>query len=122
MIFCMGLKIKAFHKLTVLILLVIPMYAQSTQNSTLVISLQYLKEEFIYEVDGLHADKYENHLQIDTIILIGLDRYAQNTQASLQFPYDILRKKLQMNLATLLHLLVQILLLRYTIHPMFSHP
>ena len=122
MIFCMGLKIKAFHKLTVLLLLVIPMYAQSTQNSTLVISLQYLKEEFIYEVDGLHADKYENHLQIDTIILIGLDRYAQNTQASLQFLYDILRKKLRMNLVTLLHLLVQILLLRYTIHPMFSHP
>ena len=56
MIFCMGLKIKAFHKLTVLPLLVIPMYAQSTQNNTLVISLQYLKEEFIYEVDGLHAD------------------------------------------------------------------
>ena len=122
MIFCMGLKIKAFHKLTVLPLLVIPIYAQSTQNNTLVISLQYLKEEFIYEVDGLHADKYENHLQIDTIILIGLDRYAQNTQASLQFLYDILRKKLRMNLATLLHLLVQILLLRYTTHPMFSHP
>ena len=122
MIFCMGLKIKAFHKLTVLPLLVIPIYAQSTQNNMLVISLQYLKEEFIYEVDGLHADKYENHLQIDTIILIGLDRYAQNTQASLQFLYDILRKKLRMNLATLPHLLVQILLLRYTIHPMFSHP
>ena len=122
MIFCMGLKIKAFHKLTVLPLLVIRIYAQSTQNNTLVMSLQYLKEEFIYEVDGLHADKYENHLQIDTIILIGLDRYAQNTQASLQFLYDILRKKLRMNLATLLHLLVQILLLRYTTHPMFSHP
>ena len=34
------------------------------------ISLQYLNKELSYEVDFLHADKHENLLQIDSMILM----------------------------------------------------
>ena len=33
--------------------------------------LQYLKKELSYEVDVLHADKYESPLQADSIIFDG---------------------------------------------------
>ena len=44
-------------------------HALSTQNNKFAISLQYLKEKVMDEVDFLHADKHERFLQIDTIIL-----------------------------------------------------
>ena len=34
-------------------------------------SLQYLKKELSFEVDVLHADKYESLLQLDSIIFDG---------------------------------------------------
>ena len=44
-------------------------HVQITQNK-LAISLQYCKKELIDEVDFLHADKHENLLQIDSMILM----------------------------------------------------
>ena len=44
-------------------------HIQITQNK-LAISLQYCKKELIDEVDFLHADKHENLLQIDSMILM----------------------------------------------------
>ena len=55
-------------------------HAQVTQNNKLAISLQYLKKEVSDEVDFLHAGKYENFLQIDTMIFDG------DGQAFLTFP------------------------------------
>ena len=34
--------------------------------------MQYLKKELSYEVDVLHADKYESFIQVDTIIFNGV--------------------------------------------------
>ena len=62
MIFCMKINMKTFYKLTVSLLLAIARYAQSTQNSKFVISLQYLKKEGRSEVDFLHADKHQTIL------------------------------------------------------------
>ena len=45
MFFCMKINIKVFYKLTASFLLIIARYAQSTQNSNCVISLQYLKKQ-----------------------------------------------------------------------------
>ena len=44
-------------------------HVQITQNK-LAISLQYCKKELIDEVDFLHADKHENLLQIDSMVLM----------------------------------------------------
>ena len=41
--------------------------AESTQNKTYAVSLQYLKKELSYKVDVLHADKHESLLQVHTI-------------------------------------------------------
>ena len=52
-------------------------HAQITQNSEFAISLQYLKKEVSDEIDFLHADKQENLLQIDTMILMGMVKQSQ---------------------------------------------
>ena len=53
------------------ILLLVARYAQSTQNSKFVISLQYLKNEGRDEFDILHADK-QTFLQVD---VVNLDKF-----------------------------------------------
>ena len=78
MIFCMKINIKVFYNLTVSLLLVIAQYAQITQNSKLVISLQYLKKEEMDEVDFLHADKHQTFLQVDPINLYGHGQACSN--------------------------------------------
>ena len=40
-------------------------HSQSSQNSKLPMSLQYLKKEVRDEVDFLHADKDQSFLQVD---------------------------------------------------------
>ena len=60
------------------------MHAKITQNSKFSISLQYLKKEVSDEVDFLHADKHENFLQSDTMILMGMVKHLQSSQNSLQ--------------------------------------
>ena len=67
----MKINIKVFCKLTVSFLLVIGRYIQSTQNSKLVISLQYLKKEWRDAVYFLHADKDQTYRQVDSINLGG---------------------------------------------------
>ena len=71
MIFYMKINIKVFFKRVVSILLVITRHAQSTQNSTFVISLQYFKNEGRDEVDFLYADRHQTILQVDSINLDG---------------------------------------------------
>ena len=56
-------------------------HVQITQNK-LAISLQYCKKELIDEVDFLHADKHENLLQIDSMILMGMVKHSQSFQNS----------------------------------------
>ena len=68
-----------------------------TQNNKSAISLQHLKKEVSDAVDFLHAGKHESLLQTDTIILMEMVKYFQSFQiASLQYPYNISRKKLGM--------------------------
>ena len=66
MMFCMKINIKVFYKLTVLFLLVIARYAQSTQNGKLV-SFHCLKKEERNENVFLHTDKHQTYLQVDPI-------------------------------------------------------
>ena len=47
MIFYMKINVNVFFRLIILLLLVIVMHAQSTQNSKFVISLQYLSSAFL---------------------------------------------------------------------------
>ena len=58
-------------------------HAQITQNNKFVISLQYfIKKELSDEVDFLHADKYENFLQISTMIFDGDSQAFSSSQNS----------------------------------------
>ena len=57
-------------------------HAQITQNNKFAISLQYLKKELSDEVDFLHADKHESLLQIDSIVLMGIDKHSQSSKNS----------------------------------------
>ena len=52
--------------------------AQSTQNNTLAISLQCLKENEKNEIDLLLADKHQRFLQNDTIIIGVCDQACPN--------------------------------------------
>ena len=72
----------------------------NTQTNKNTVSLQYLKKELSYEVDVLHVGKHECLLQVIILFLMGLARFAQNTQASLQSLYNMLRKKLGMKWGT----------------------
>ena len=56
-------------------------HAQITENK-FAITLQYFINEVSDEVDFLHADKYENMLQINTMILMGIIKYSQSSQNS----------------------------------------
>ena len=51
--------------------IVIIFHAYSTQHNKYAVSLQYLKKELSYEVDGLHADKHESLLQVHNITFNG---------------------------------------------------
>ena len=66
-----------------------------TQNSKFAISLQYLKKEVSDEVDFLNADKHENFLQSDTMILTGMVKNLQSSQNSLQYLYNISKKEVR---------------------------
>ena len=57
-------------------------HAQITQNNKLAISVQYLNKELSDEVDFLHADKHENLLQTDSIVLLGMVKHSQSSQNS----------------------------------------
>ena len=46
-------------------------HLQITENNNFSIFLQYLKKEVSDEVDFLHADKYKNFIQADSMILMG---------------------------------------------------
>ena len=67
----MKININVFCRLIVSSLLVIARYAQSTQKSKFIKSLQYLKKEERDEVDFLHTDKYRTFLQVNTVNLGG---------------------------------------------------
>ena len=56
--------------------------AQITQNKKFAISQQYIKKEVNGEVDFLLAEKHENLLQIDTVILTGMVKHFQTFQNS----------------------------------------
>ena len=72
--------------------------ALNGENNKYATSLQYLKKEVSDEVEFQNAGKHQNFLQVDTIFLMGLARHAENTKTSLQYLYDISRKKLGMKL------------------------
>ena len=56
------------------------MHVQITQNNKFAISLQYLKKEASDVIDFLQADKHENLLQTDTMILMGMIKHFQSSQ------------------------------------------
>ena len=57
-------------------------HAQITQNNKLAISVQYLNKELSDEVDFVHADKHENLLQTDSVVLLGMVKHSQSSQNS----------------------------------------
>ena len=57
-------------------------HAHITLNNKFPISLQYLQKELSDEVDFLHADKHENILQVDSMILMGMIKHSQSSPKS----------------------------------------
>ena len=57
-------------------------HAQITENKKFAISLKYRKKEANDEVDFSYTGKYENLLQIDTMILVGMVKHLQSSQNS----------------------------------------
>ena len=56
------------QKMIVSLLVYVARHAQSIQNNSFTISLQYVKENMKNEVDFLPADKHSRFLQNDTVI------------------------------------------------------
>ena len=78
-----------------MILMGIVKHCQSSQNSKLTMSLQYLKKQVRDEVDFLHADKHQSFLQVDfntlgikdpykviLSLLLGMIKDSQSTQSN----------------------------------------
>ena len=61
---------------------------------------QYLIKELNYEVDDLHTDKHERHLQVYSIIFDGFGQASPNYPGKFANLCDILRKKSGMKLGT----------------------
>ena len=61
----MQTSIKASYKLILCFLMGLANHSQISQNSTLAISLQYLKKKIRDEVEFWHADKHQSFLQVD---------------------------------------------------------
>ena len=57
-------------------------HAQITQYSKFDISLQFLTNEVIDEVDFLHAEEHKGFLQINTMVLIWIVKHSQSSQNS----------------------------------------
>ena len=74
--------VKRFFKVILSFLMYVARHAQITQNKKFFISLQYIIREVNDEVDFLHADKHENLLQIDTMILMDMVKHFQSFQNS----------------------------------------
>ena len=72
LIFCLPINVESFFK----------GYAHITQDNKFAISLQRLKKEVSNAVDFLHADKHENLLQIDIILLMEMLKYSRSSQNS----------------------------------------
>ena len=66
-IFNMQINFKGFYKLMLSFWVYIARYAQSTKKNKFAISLQYLKETMMVEVDFSLADKHQRFLQIDIL-------------------------------------------------------
>ena len=64
----MQVSVTAIYKMMLSFLMVVTRHVKSTQNAKYAVSLQFFKKELSFEVDVLHADKYENLLQVDSII------------------------------------------------------
>ena len=60
---------QSFLEVDTIVLVVMAMHAQSTQNIKFAISLQYLKKEGRHEVDFLHGDK-QTFLQVDALNIV----------------------------------------------------
>ena len=82
LIFCVQINIKGFFKLILSFSESVARHAKITQNNKFAISLQYLLKEMSDKVDFLYADKHENLLQIDTMILMGMIKHSQSTQSN----------------------------------------
>ena len=62
-------------------------HAQITQSSKFDISLQFLTNEVIDEVDFLHADEHKGFLQINTMVLIWMVKHSQNSKFAMSLQY-----------------------------------
>ena len=96
-IFGIQINMGVFYKLILSFWVCVTKHAQSTQNNNFAISLQYL-QDVSDQNDFLHVDKHKGLLQIDTMILMEIGIPKIPKIASFQCLYNILRKKLEMNL------------------------
>ena len=57
------------------------------QNNKFTISLQHFKKDVSDALDFLHTDKHESLLQDDTIILMEMVKYSQNSKFAVSLQY-----------------------------------
>ena len=78
--FTMQINIEVFYKLMLSLWVCLTRHAQSTENKFAYLAIS--REKHGDEINFLPVDKYENSLQIDTMILMGMVKHFQSSQNS----------------------------------------
>ena len=108
--FLHGDKHESLLQIHTIILMGMVKHFQSSQNSKLAMSFQYLKNKVWEEIDFLHAGKYQNFLQVDFLtldnrvsskviisLLMSMIKHSKVLKVkSLQYLYSISEKDLGM--------------------------
>ena len=106
------MSIIVFHKLILSFLMVVARHAYGPQNNKFAASLQYLKKNRVMKSMLCMLINIKAFCKLIVLFLMRLARHVQSTRVNFQCHCNISRKKSGMKLVTLLHWLIQILLLQ----------
>ena len=73
-------KHESLLQIDTMILIGMVKHSQSSQNSKLAMSLQYLKKELRDEVDFLHGDKHQSFNKLESSFLMEVAKFVESTQ------------------------------------------
>ena len=73
-------KHESLLQIDTMILMGMVKYSQSSQNSKVAMSLQYLKKELRDEVDFLHGDKHQSFNKLESSFLMEVAKFVESTQ------------------------------------------
>ena len=73
-------KHESLLQIDTMILMGMVKYSQSSQNSKVAMSLQYLKKELRDEVDFLRGDKHQSFNKLESSFLMEVAKFVESTQ------------------------------------------